>query len=164
MTLTYDAAVDEMFGQFRAAWIAGSAAIVGYVPEVRWPGVEPKNPDGSLKKPESDKYWARVSQQGVDDEQTSLSACVESNEIGATLPASRFTAIGLLFVQLFCPKTDPQGVELGRKLASLSQRAYRGKKTSGGVWFRNVRIIEVEDEELWHRFNVVAEYEYDEVA
>lgn len=164
MTLTYDAAVDEMFGLFKAAWDSGSAAIVGYVPEVRWPGVELKNPDGSIKKPESDKYWARVSQQGVDEEQTSLSACVASNENGGVLPASRFTAIGLLFVQLFCPKTEAEAMEFGRELAKLSRAAYRGKKTAGGVWFRNVRIIEVESEELWHRFNVVAEYEYDEVA
>lgn len=162
MTATYEKAVDEMFSLFLAAWTANTAAVVGYVPEIRWQGVKP--PEGQPEKPDGDKYWVRVSQQTVIEEQTSLSACVVDNENGGTLPASRFTASGLLFVQLFCPKSDARSMEFGRKLAMIARNAFRGKKTESGVWFLNVRINPLDSEELWNRFNVVAETEYDEVA
>ena len=161
MTATYEKAVDEMFAQFLNAWNAGSAAIVGYVPEIRWTGVKP--PEGQPEKPAGDKYWARVTQETVIEEQTSLSANVANVELG-TLPASRYTASGLLVIQLFCPKSDARSMEFGRKLAMLARSAYRGKKTESGVWFLNVRIQPLDSEELWNRFNVVAETEYDEVA
>lgn len=154
--LTYDAAIDEMSAQYLQAWQAGSGAIVGYVPEIRWPGVE------NAVKPATDKFWARFSTQGVGNPQTSLSNCVEGAD---DLPASRFSPYGLIFVQLFAPKSLAEGMVKGRLLAHLTKLAYQGKKTSGGIWFRNVRINELPDtEELWYRFNIVAEYEYDEVA
>ena len=152
MTLNHDQAKDEMFAAFNAAWSAGSAAIVGYVPEVRWPGKEEDKPDGS-------KFWARVSEQVVDEPQTSLSAC-----LGESQNAMRTTCYGLLFVQIFAPKSVDDGYDKGDKLAQLGKTAFRGKKTSGGVWFRNARATSLPAEDLWNRFNVVTEYEYDEVS
>lgn len=162
MTANYEKAIDEIFSLFLLAWNANSASIVGYVPEIRWQGVRPA--EGLPEKPEGDKYWVRVSTQTVIEEQTSLSACVEKDENGATLPASRYTASGLVFIQLFCPKSDARSMEIGRKLAMIAKKAYRGKKTESGVWFLNVRINPLDDEQLWNRFNVIAETEYDEIG
>lgn len=151
MTVEYDAAIDEMYALFNLAWLANSAAIAGYVPEVRWPNIEePSKPDGS-------KFWARVSSQTVGEPQGGMGACETPYE-------KRYEAYGLLFVQIFCPKENARSMELGRLLAKLARNAYRGKSTPGGVWFRNVRIQELADEAMFHRFNVVAEYEYDEVG
>jgi len=146
MALTYDEAIDQIFSIFRTAWNAKSAAIVGYIPEVRWPGVE--EPD----TPNTDKFWVRVSQQTVKEGQSTL------RNDGCT----RYTTDGLLFIQLFCPKSDSKSMEKGRKLAMLARDAYRGNSTDGKVWFRDARIKELPPEKDWYRFNIIAEYEYDE--
>lgn len=145
---TYVEAIDQMFSLFYDAWLSQTTSIVGYVPEVRWHGVEkPGTPDAS-------KYWARVSQQTVTEEQTTIA---DSNG------KRRYTASGLLFVQIFCPKSEVTAMENGRNLAMIARNSIRGKTTSGKVWFRNARINELDPEESAYRFNVVAEYEYDEI-
>lgn len=152
MTTTYADAIDAMFAKFRTAWIAATAAIVAYVPEVRWPGVE--NP----ALPSTDVYWARVSQQTVIERQTTL-----SNDVGEP-GKKRYTTSGLIFVQIFCPKSDSRAMERGRALAVVARNAFRGHTASGVVWFRNAHVNELPPEELALRFNVVAEYEYDELG
>ncbi|WZB35692.1 tail terminator [Enterobacteria phage FtMidnight] len=148
--IDYDKASDEINALFFAAWKDKAPAIVGYVPEVRWFGVEDSDlPDGS-------KFWARVSKQTVMEEQTSLSTCV--GEPGKR----RYTASGLVFVQLFCPKSVDKACELGERLAVVARNAFRGKTTPGKIWFRNVRINEIPPESLYFRFNIVAEFEYTE--
>ncbi len=144
--ITYQDAIDEIFAIFNTAWEAGSTAIVGYIPEVRWYGVEEP---ASISM---GKFWVRVSQQTVEEEQSTL----RNGE------CTRYTTDGLIFVQLFCPKSDSKSMEKGRNLATLARDAYRGNATSGKVWFRNARIKELPPETDWYRLNVVAEYEYDE--
>ena len=151
MTLTFPLAVDEILSEFATAWPA-SAVIVGYQPEVAWPEIElPQKPNG-------DKFWARVSITPVDEPQTSLSCDVKENG------NRRYTAAGLVFVQLFCPKVVDGAGDKGKKLAQFVKQIYRGKRTPGGIIFRNVRINKPPNEDTWYRFNVVAEYEYDEVG
>lgn len=143
----YEEAIDEMFDAFNVAWLANSAAVAGYVPEVRWPGVEePEKPDASV-------YWARVSQQTVDEGQSTL----RNGDAG-----QRYTTDGLIFVQVFAPKSDSEAMTILRRLAIIGRNAFRGHTTSGKVWFRNARINELPPEDKYYRLNVVAEYEYDE--
>lgn len=150
--IEFDQVNDEINALFLAAWNAGSAAIAGYVPEIRWQGVQYRDlPDGS-------KFWVRLSKQTVFEEQATLSTC-------EGVPGKRkYTASGLVFVQIFCPKSNTQAFELGQKLAKLARNAFRGKSTPGKVWFRNTRINELTPEELYERFNVVTEFEYDEIG
>lgn len=142
--MNYSQATDEINAQFLTAWKAQAAAIVGYEPEVYWQNVQnPKIPDGS-------KFWARVSAQTVFEQQITFASC------------RKFEVSGLVFVQIFCPKSNSQSFELGKKLATVAKLAYRGQKTESGVWFRNVRINEIEPEDQFYRLNVIAEFEYDE--
>lgn len=152
MPTTYQGAINAMFGRFRIAWESGSPWIVGYVPYVYWQGVrDPRPVDMSV-------YWARVSQQTVDEQRGSL-----SNDVGEPGKA-RYNVAGLIFVQLFCPQKDAASMERGRALAVVARDAFRGHTADGVVWFRNARINELEPESLADRFNVVAEYEYDELG
>lgn len=152
MTTNYSGATDQINQVFFDAWTANAAAVIGYVPEVRWQDVtEPDTPDGS-------KYWARVSIQTIDEPQTTFAVGVSGPD------KRRYTAYGLVFVQLFGPKSDVTSSEKIKQLAEIAKNAYRGKATSGKVWFRNVRINELGPEELFIRRNVVAEFEYDEIA
>ena len=153
MTTTYSNAIDEINAVFWQDWnSAKTSSVAGYVPEIRWQYVEePSSPDGS-------KFWGRVSTQTVFEEQSTL-----SDEAG--LPGQkRYTSSGMVFVQIFCPKSLAQAGEIGRKLAEVARNSFRGKSTPGKVWFRNARINELSPEDLFYRFNVVAEFEYDEVA
>lgn len=150
--IEFDQARNEINSLFLTAWNLYSATIVSYVPEIRWQGVQYRDlPDGS-------KFWVRVSKQTVFEEQTTLSACE-----GAP-GQKRYTASGLVFVQIFCPKSNTQAFELGQELAKIARNAFRGKTTPGKIWFRNVRINELNPEELYERFNVVTEFEYDELG
>lgn len=166
MTLSYEQALDEIFGLFNQALQSNATDIIGSVPLVYYPGIVLTNLDGSIRKPKSDEYWLRAVIQEIESPQTSLSAYIATNSLGANLPASRFTSSGILGFQLFGPMEKGDSIIKLRKLGQVIRKAYRGKKTVGGAIFRNIRIveIEVENSELWNRLNVVAEYEYDEVA
>ncbi len=147
----YEEATDEILAVFNTVMKLNSATLIGYMLDIRWPGIiEPSKPDGS-------KFWARASIQTVASPQSSLSTCVEEPY------QRRYTTNGLLFIQFFCPLSLATSMTQGRKLAIVSQNAYRGKKTAGGVWFKNVRINELPPEALFHRFNVVSEFEFDEL-
>lgn len=152
MTAKYTEAIDAMFALFLSAWTAGSAAIVGSVPEVRWQGVE------SPLAPVNNGYWCRVSAQNVLERQSTYKTGVAPNE------NRRYTSSGLLIVQIFCPTTDAQAMDKGRQLAMLVRDAFRGKSTANDVWFRNARINELSPEMDAYRFNVVVDYSYDDIG
>ncbi|URA06801.1 minor tail protein [Xanthomonas phage Langgrundblatt2] len=153
MTAELDVAVKEMEALFNAAWQANAAPFFGYVPAIEWFGKETKD------KVDRTKVWARFSTQNVFEEQATLSACVDEPFV------RRWNGSGLIFVQLFLPKTVANAVIQGRKLAKVARNAYRGKKTDGGVTFYNVRINDnIPPEEMFYRINVVAEYDYDELG
>lgn len=152
MSLSIEQALDEMFSLFYEAWQNGTTAIVGSVPEVRWPGKEEAAP------PPVDSYWCRVSTQEVDAQQSTLKSGIAPNE------AQRYTSVGLLFVQLFCPMSDAEAKTKGDALAELVRNAFRGVETPGGVWFRNPRATPLSPQDNAYRFNIVVDYEYDSVA
>ena len=150
MTLTHDEARNEISAQFNNAWNSNSAAVAGYVPHVEWQGKQPR------ETPDTNKIWCRFSIQTVSEEQRTLSyIVVEPNQ-------RRYEVSGFIFVQLFCPKSIVNSWEIGGKLAQVAKEAFRSKRTPGGVLFRNVRINELKPEDLYHRLNVVGEFEYDE--
>jgi hypothetical protein len=149
MSATYEQAIDEIFARFHAIWTAQTPAVTLEAPELRWQGIE--NPE----HPGYDKYWVRVSQQTIDEGQASLRA----PECG-----QRYRTNGLLFIQIFCPKSDARAMEKGRQLAVIARDCFRGYTTQSGVWFRNSRVSELEPEERWLRLNVIVAYQYDETT
>lgn len=152
MPTDYSTAISEMAKLFKAAWLANSGAIFGYVPAVQYRGVEPPG------KIDRSKVWAAFTTQNVDEGQNSLSTCVDQ-------PHKRmYGGAGLVIVQLFLPKTVDNAEFLGRELAEVGRNAFRGKKTAGGVVFYNARVNDVTPEELFYRYNVVAEYEFNEIG
>lgn len=148
MTATYPQAIDEIYGLFRTAWNAGAPAIVGYTPEIRWPGVEEPT------KPETKKFWARVSSQNVTERQITF----------RNGTSKRYQTDGLIFVQIFAPMSNAQAMEKLRLLAVVARNAFRGKVTGSDVWFRNCRINELSPDGTSYRCNIVAEYQFDEIG
>lgn len=153
MTCTYEQFIDDTFKMFNDAWQSGAGAIVGSdVPPVYWVGKESKT------KPPLDNYWARVSTQGVVAPQSTMKSGIAPDE------KQRYTPAGLLFVQLFCPMGRANSFVIGRRLSMLVQDTFRGAQSPNGVWFRNVRINEIDPDSNAYRFNIVAEYEYDDIG
>lgn len=152
MTTDFPTAIEQIQALFKVAWDANAGAVFGYLPDVEWYGAE------SVGKADRSKVWVRFMTQAVVEEQATLSTCVDA-------PFSRrYEASGLVFVQLFLPKTVDNAVVKGRVLAKVARNAFRGKKTTGGVVFYNCRIRDIPPEDLFYRFNVVAEYDYDELG
>lgn len=150
MPTGYVEAVDSIYALFESKWNDGKVEeLLGYVPDILWRNVELDS------KPSSDKFWVRVSQQTINDGQSSF-----ANNFGFR----RFTTYGLVFVQLFAPKSNPRANELAQQLAAFIRDIFRGKTEDECVWFRNSKIKELPEERDTYRFNVIAEYEYDEIA
>ena len=147
MTLTYTQAIDEMYGMFLTAWNADASNYTtgAYTPEVRYEGVE--NPN----ELDYSKHWCRLSDRPVIDTQASF----RNGDQGQC-----YDVEGLLFIQLFAPKSDSQAWRQCEQLAELVKNTFRGHSTSGKVWFRNTRIQKLNPENDWYRINVVSEYRF----
>lgn len=149
MIANYSSGRDELIKQFRTI-IPDTVAIIGEELTVVYQGV-----DTEAKQP-TDKFWARFSQQTVLERQTALSG----NDL-----KRRYTADGLVFIQLFIPDDKLANYEKGTLLAGLIKTAFRGKQTENCIWFRNTRVDDsIPKEAAWFRLNVVSEYHYDEIG
>lgn len=140
----------EMFALVDAAWQAGAGAIVGTVPEVRYQGVEKKDLPGA------DKYWMRASTQNVMTKQK-----------GHSLPVAGVSDVvyqteGFITLQIFAPMNSPAAYAKGELLSALGQRMFMASETPGAVWFRNPRIRELDNDGTWYRWNVIADYQFDQ--
>lgn len=152
MTLSALQAEDEIRAKFFTAWQTGASVIVGYVPEIRWQGVEEQSAI------DASKFWCRHSLEIVEEQQSTLSTCE-----GAP-GKKRYTTYGLVFVQIFCPRNLALAYRQGKLLGELAKSAYRGTSTPGGVWFRNATLKPLQPENSYIRFNVSAQFEYDSLA
>lgn len=148
MTTDYKGARDEMLGAFTTAWNSGSSAIVGYIPEIRFDG------DNKSDIPDASKFWVRISTQGINCEQGTLSENVVTNG------SRRYESYGLMYAQLFAPKANDSKAKI-LNLAKLVQKTFR--KRTLNVILRNARIEELEPENGIQRINVVCEFEFDEI-
>lgn len=136
MSLTYAAARDEILTLFRTAWLAnGSSAAV------------PLFYDDVAKDAPSAVSWARVT--------------VRHNTGGNDGIGNRLRIrTGTVTIQIFT--TFGEGLASVDVLGKVAVDAFHGKATSGGAWFRNVRLNEVGQDGKWFQTNVLADFEYNE--
>lgn len=109
------------------------------------------------RKPSSDdspaKPWARVVLRHLQGEQGTLAGA---------LGRQRYDRRGLLTVQWF--GVTGRGLDEIDAQVRIIENTVQGRTTLGGVWFRNVRSQEIGEDGPWFQTNVLAEFEYDEVA
>jgi hypothetical protein len=145
---TFETGLDNVFKPFWTAWQAGATTIVGYIPDVQWHGTEEGQPH------ERSKFWARGSQKVLESSQATFRSATSQH---------RLTTYGTVYVQVFCPFTATKAATLGRRLAVLVRNAYTGKE-SGGVWFRNPKIVERPTDKDWFQLVVSVDYTFDELV
>lgn len=149
MTCAYKEAYDEILSTFTTAWSAGAAALVGYVPPIKYSGLDL----GAI--PDKTKFWARISVQTVDTRQRSLSSLVGAQH------KRRYNSNGLVLVQIFAPSGQIDAIEKIQSLGQLALSAFR--TCPQNVTFRNQTIDELPPENGCPRLNVIASFEYDEI-
>lgn len=77
---------------------------------------------------------------------------------------ARYVTAGVIFVQVFAPRSRITALQECRYLATAARDIFRGQTFDGGIKFRNVRVVDVEPEKNFVRKNVVMEFEYDEIS
>jgi hypothetical protein len=146
MSVNYSDALDELFGMVKAIFDQAKwSDLFGYTIDVRWPGV------ALATKPDMTKLWARVSFQIVSEPQASL-----SNAAGNKM----YETTGLLYVQLFCPRNQPDSMDNGRELAVDMRNRFRHDSPSQEIWFRNQTVRELPETEENYPINVVVTFSY----
>jgi hypothetical protein len=146
---TFDGARDEILAAFRTAWTAGTPPITGTVPPVGYEGVE------TAASQPSTAPFARIVIRHVGGRQATL-----SNQDGQRT----FEKTGIIGVQIFAPLVAGLGLTVVEALAKVAKSAFEGRATPSGVWFRNVRAVEVGPDGAMFQINVWADFEYDELV
>lgn len=150
MTSTFIESGDEIYARINTLWNDVAVGLFGYKPALYWPGkVEPDKVDGS-------KSWGRVTRRTVDETQSGFVACSFNSKV-------RYTNSGLIYIQLFGSLSETGSDRKAQQLAEALKNAFKRKCTGSKVIFRNSRIEPLDPEELFFRYNVVFEYEYDEL-
>lgn len=157
MTATYTIARDEMFSLFVEKAAPFLDAIAGSAVEVRYQGKFIK------EAPDASKFWMRLSTRNLTSRQTAFVSPDMANAQGSGKGPKVHEERGMLFVEIYAPLNDPEAFERAGKLAELVQDVYQNAETSSGVWFRSVRINDLNDDGKSYRFNVVGQYLFDKV-
>lgn len=153
MSTTPQGARKALFAMIGAGWALKAPAIVAPLsaPEMRYQGVEKPGLPGA------DKFWARSS--------TQLATTRQSAHVTDAVGSSpvEFESRGVVFVQIFAPMIEPTSYAKGELLAELAQCMFMASETANGVWFRNPRINELQPDKSWYRWNVIADYQFNQV-
>lgn len=148
-TLTYITAREEMFKFFTDKW---NAANVEYTTELRYQGkADPARPA---------ILWAKLSSQEVASPEAGFMMCGEGQS------QQTYSSNGLFFCQVNAAIILEDAFYKGGFIATVARGILRSANTPNGIWFRNARIMPIaprpDDKEF--KWNVVAEYLYDEIA
>jgi len=150
MSVTYTDARAEMYGLVKTEMLVACVpTIVGSL-GFRFKGEPNPNPIPS------DSFTVRTSIKTVTG---TLSAHVTSDDGQSK---KQFTATGLIFISIFAPLNKNDYIK-GGNIAQAAKTMLELSETSRNVWFRNVRINELDDEDSNYGWNVVGEFTYDTI-
>lgn len=140
-----------MLAHVNTLWGSGAAAIAGSTPEIRWQGVELPTLPGS------DKYWMRVSTENVTTRQKGHR--IEDPGISKVV----YQTNGFITLEIFAPMNSRESFSRGELLAELGQCMFMATQIGGEIWFRNPRIRPLNNDGTHYRWNVIADYQFDQV-
>lgn len=150
MTTDYTSAINEIFGPLNLVWASIVAANGALNAKLYIQGLpEPEAPDAV-------NFWGRLSQLTIARRQVSFT----------TASKKRHRVEGRLILQLFVPMAQAENASFwrGRNIAKAVKGVYSELTTPSGVQFLNVSIEELPNDGKRFRFNVIAEYNYDEIG
>ncbi len=153
MTATIEEARDQILGRFMDTWeahadTAGVRTADSAILFWNKAGDPPTTPDGDGNPPP----WIRVALRHFDGGESAL-----TDATGRKLVTRR----GIVGISIF--EAFKTGNVLTDKLARVGESAFTGKTTSGGVFFRNARTVEIGPDGAYFRTDVLADFQYDDV-
>lgn len=151
MTVSPQTARKQIFQRILDCWSANAGDILSPIPELRFQGLELSGIPGATS------FWARASTQLVTTRQAAH-AMPEAPD-GSNVV---YETHGLVFLQIFAPMKNPEAWAKGELLAQVGQRMFMASETSSAVWFRNPRMVELQNDGTWYRWNVIAEYQFNQ--
>lgn len=134
--MTFQDGIDSMLTVFKTAWdLLGYPATYTDIP---------------AETPVADTVWARAIVRHATGGQGSLTG--DSGTV-------KWDRRGVLWIQVFAPigAGSVQGLQAAQQLIN----AYQAER--GPVWYRNIRMNEMGADGAWERFDVKADFEYDDV-
>lgn len=149
MTTNYSGAKTEMLQRFNSLWASKASTILGYAPKVYWPGID----DGEL--PDSSKFYVRLHFQTSVTNQSNLSESVVVHG------SKRFTSYGVFVCEIYAPKRK-ESVKQSDQLCESILFIFR--TSTNNVTMKNARIREMPSDNGAVRFNIITEFEYDEIS
>ncbi len=158
MPTTRAIARDEMFQLLLDA----EAVLTDLLPddvvfEMRWQGIETPEEMSDADKQMVGKFWTRANTMVVASRQSAHMMTEEP--LGS--PAE-WETVGQIIVQVFAPRNVTDAYNIGDLLAGAIADIYRNVETASGVWFRLATAKEVPAEASFWRWNVTAEFEFNE--
>lgn len=130
---TLDQAKDEVLTAFFTAW-----SLQAIPPVVYFDGL----PDPA--RPLPGHPWAQVVIRHVSGRRV-------------TFQPSHFEHTGIVTIAVYGIDRDD-----GQTRAEVARDAFEGQCTPGGVWFRDVKVVEVGADDAWYHWNVLAEFRWEE--
>lgn len=140
MSLTLAQARDDILTVFKTAWDTTS-----------YPAMY-DDVDGDDIPTDTSSPWARITVKHDKGQQTALCGADGSK---------RFTRTGVIIIQIFTPSGE--GLSSSDTSVKIIQDAFEGKKSTNGVWFRDVDYKEIGPSGDYYQVNVIIQFEYDEI-
>lgn len=134
------AARDSILTLFHATWDAQTPPVPAVLHE-----------DRKQDPPEDGSAWVEVAIRHFDGGQKTM------GQVGSR----RFNSVGVVVVSVHTKLGG--GLVESDTLVQVAKNAFEGKRTSDGVWFRNVRDQEVGSDGASYKVDVLADMEYDRV-
>lgn len=149
MPITYQEAIKIIFTPGFVAWPGIIAALGLPASQLFSQGL----PEGT---PDTDDYFGRLSQRTVTRGQKTF----------RNGPEKRYRTEGMLIVQVMAPMSQAEAGSFakGRAICEGLQSVYTSYPKNQSVEFLNIRIEELPNDGKRFRFNVIAEYNYDDIG
>jgi hypothetical protein len=141
-------ALDDIRAHFLAGWNAST--VLDPMPPIRWQG----KPDATLP-PDFYAYFAhRILKSPQDAFMTDTG--------GGSKPV--YETDGLLSITVYAGMKAADANHIGGLLAQRARDIFRGSETNGGVWFRNARSDELENDGQHYRYLVTVAFTFSEIG
>lgn len=111
---------------------------------------------GKLKVAETEPLYVHFSMQQV---LSPLKAFVRTDD---RADVKMYETSGLIFGQVNVAMAEADGFRRGDLIATALRDMLRDAETPSGIWLRNSRFNELPNDVQYFKWNVIAEYEYDE--
>lgn len=151
--MTYLEARDETFEVFHDALTSLAVGIIGYVPEVRWDGIEYPS------KPDIKKYYVKTYFEEIESSQRAFTQCVSGSPSGKL-----FASTGMAMFSVHGPSFESNSKRKSEELGQALRKVFRLPRPNSDLWFRNAKLANPYLMDNFFRSDLYIEFYFTEVG